>query len=208
MIPQSAIFVLSAPTLEICPPEDLPEICFSGRSNVGKSSMINAVVNRKKLVKTSNMPGKTRAFNYFRIDERWYLVDLPGYGYAKVSKSEREKWEKEARKYYTQRSSLRLILLIVDSRHEPGELDTDQIFWFAENQLPFAILLSKADKLTNNQKVSSVARIKRLLRNMNIEVPVILTSAETKDGIDEVRHLIRDFIDEHYETENTPSPTN
>lgn len=199
MIPQSATFVLSAPNYATCPTEGLPEICFSGRSNVGKSSMINAVVNRKKLVKTSNMPGKTRGFNYFNIDEKWLLVDLPGYGYAKVSKKDRELWEKEAQKYYKQRSTLRLILLIVDSRHDPGQLDTDQIFWFAENQLPFAILLSKSDKLTNNQKVSSLARMKRHLRNMNIDVPVILTSAETKDGIDKVRTLIQDFISEKYD---------
>jgi GTP-binding protein len=199
MIPQSATFVLSAPNYATCPTEGLPEICFSGRSNVGKSSMINAVVNRKKLVKTSNMPGKTRGFNYFNIDEKWLLVDLPGYGYAKVSKKDRELWEKEAQKYYKQRSTLRLILLIVDSRHDPGQLDTDQIFWFAENQLPFAILLSKSDKLTNNQKVSTLARMKRHLRNMNIDVPVILTSAETKDGIDKVRTLIQDFISEKYD---------
>jgi GTP-binding protein len=161
--------------------------------------MINAVVNRKKLVKTSNMPGKTRGFNYFNIDDKWLLVDLPGYGYAKVSKTDRDLWELEAQKYYTQRSTLRLILLIVDCRHDPGQLDTDQIYWLAENQLPFAILLSKSDKLTNNQKVSTFARMKRLLKNMNIEVPVILTSAETKDGIDEVRTLIRDFIEENYD---------
>ncbi|HAC15313.1 MAG TPA: YihA family ribosome biogenesis GTP-binding protein [Bacteroidetes bacterium] len=199
MIPQSATFILSAPTFNDCPSETLPEVCFAGRSNVGKSSMINAVVNRKKLVKTSNMPGKTRGFNYFKMDEKWFLVDLPGYGYAKVSKSEREKWDKEAQKFYTQRTSLRLILLIVDSRHDPGVLDTDQIFWLAENQLPFAILLSKADKLTNNQKVATLARMKRLLKNMNIETPIILTSAETKQGIEDVRALIDDFINENYD---------
>jgi len=199
MIPQSATFVLSAPNYGTCPPEGLPEICFAGRSNVGKSSMINAVVNRKKLVKTSNMPGKTRGFNYFNIDEKWFLVDLPGYGYAKVSKKERDLWEKEAQKYYTQRATLRLILLIVDSRHDPGQLDTNQIYWLAENQLPFAILLSKSDKLTNNQKVSSLSRMKQHLNNMNIDVPVILTSAETKDGINEVRTLIQDFIHNNYD---------
>jgi GTP-binding protein len=161
--------------------------------------MINAVVNRKKLVKTSNMPGKTRGFNYFNIDEKWFLVDLPGYGYAKVSKKERDLWEKEAQKYYTQRATLRLILLIVDSRHDPGQLDTNQIYWLAENQLPFAILLSKSDKLTNNQKVSSLSRMKQHLNNMNIDVPVILTSAETKDGINEVRTLIQDFIHNNYD---------
>jgi GTP-binding protein len=198
MIPQNATFILSAPTFSDCPPETLPEVCFAGRSNVGKSSMINAVVNRKKLVKTSNMPGKTRGFNYFKIDEKWFLVDLPGYGYAKVSKSEREKWDKEAQKFYLQRTALRLILLIVDSRHDPGVLDTDQIFWMAENQLPFAILLSKADKLTKNQKVATLARMKRLLKNMDIETPVILTSAETKQGIEDVRALIDDFINENY----------
>jgi GTP-binding protein len=149
------------------------------------------------------MPGKTRGFNFFLIDEQWLLVDLPGYGYAKVSKQDREIWDKEAQKYYTQRKTLRLILLIVDSRHDPGQLDTDQIFWMAENQLPFVILLSKSDKLTNNQKASTVARMKRHLKQMNIDVPVILTSAETKDGIEEVRKLIRDFINDNYDIQNT-----
>lgn len=199
MILQQATFVLSAPEYSICPPESLPEICFSGRSNVGKSSMINAIVNRKKLVKTSNMPGKTRAFNYFLIDEQWFLVDLPGYGYAKVSKKERDKWEKEAREYYLGRSTLKLIMLIVDSRHDPGQLDIDQIFWFAKNQLPFAILLSKADKLTKNEQAATVARMHRHLRNMNIEVPVILTSSQTGLGIEQARVLIHDFINENYD---------
>lgn len=198
MAAQSATFVLSALAYKDCPPESLPEVCFAGRSNVGKSSMINAVVNRKKLVKTSNMPGKTRAINYFRIDDKWFLVDLPGYGYAKVSKTERDRWEKVSKEYYSSRKTLNLILVIVDSRHDPSVLDEDLIYWLAERQLPFAILLSKSDKLSTNQKTATVARMKRLLKNMNIEVPVILTSSEKGQGIEEVRSLIRDFINDNY----------
>jgi GTP-binding protein len=198
MAVQSATFVTSVPAYRDCPPETLPEICFSGRSNVGKSSMINAVVNRKKLVKTSNMPGKTRAINFFLIDEKWFLVDLPGYGYAKVSRSERERWDRESREYYAGRKSLALIMVIVDSRHDPSELDEELIYWLAERQLPFAILLSKSDKLSTNQKTATIARAKRLLKNMNIEVPVILTSSEKGQGIEEVRELIRDFINDNY----------
>lgn len=198
MSAQTATFVMSAPGYDDCPKESYPEVCFAGRSNVGKSSMINSVVNRKKLVKTSNMPGKTRAINFFLIDEKWHLVDLPGYGYAKVSKSERERWDRETKLYFSKRGSLRLILVIVDSRHDPSPLDTDLIFWLAQKQLPFAILLSKSDKLTKNQKAATTARMKRQLHNMNIEVPVLLTSSQTSEGIEEVRELIQDFINDNY----------
>jgi GTP-binding protein len=200
MSAKTATFLLSAPSFSDCPPESLPEVCFAGRSNVGKSSMINAIVGRKKLVKTSNMPGKTRAFNYFTIDEAWFLVDLPGYGFAKVSKTERDRWTNESRNYFKQRGTLRLIVSIVDARHEPSDLDEKMIFWLAENQLPFIVALSKADKLSGNKKTGSLARVKRLLKNMNIEVPVVLTSAETGEGIEEIRTLVQDFINDNYYT--------
>lgn len=198
MSAKSATFLLSAPGYSDCPPESLPEVCFAGRSNVGKSSMINAIVGRKKLVKTSNMPGKTRAINFFIIDEAWHLVDLPGYGYAKVSKTERDRWTHEMRTYFTKRGTLKLIISIVDSRHPPSDLDEKLIFWLAENQLPFAVALSKSDKLSANQQATSVARVKKLLRRMNIDVPVVLTSSEKGDGIEAMRSLIQDFINDHY----------
>jgi GTP-binding protein len=195
---KSATFVLSAPKLSVCPAETHPEVCFAGRSNVGKSSLINAVVGRKKLVKTSNVPGKTRAMNYFEIDEAWFLVDLPGYGYAKVSKTERDRWDRESKNYYLNRGSLRLIILVVDSRHQLTELDAEMALWLAENQRPFAVILSKSDKLTKNQQSASLAKTQRILRNMNMDVPVLLCSSETGAGIDPVRSLIADFINENY----------
>lgn len=193
-----ATFILSAPTLAGCPPATHSEVCFAGRSNVGKSSLINAVVGRKKLVKTSNVPGKTRTMNYFEIDESWYLVDLPGYGYAKVSRTERERWDRESKNYYLNRSSLRLILQVVDARHQLTELDEEMALWLAENQRPFAVILSKSDKLTKNQQASSVAKTRRMLRTMNMDVPVLLCSSQTGEGIDAVRSLISDFINENY----------
>jgi GTP-binding protein len=197
----TAEFVLSAPAYNDCPPVSLPEVCFAGRSNVGKSSLINAVVGRKKLVKTSNMPGKTRAMNYFRIDENWFLVDLPGYGYAKVSKSERDRWDTETRTYFKNRESLRLVISCIDSRHEPQKLDEDFIFWLGNNEIPFAIVLTKSDKISANHKQAAVARVRRLIKNMNIEVPVLLTSSESKDGIEKVRELIADFVNNNYDTD-------
>lgn len=201
MSAKTAEFVLSAPAYKDCPPVSLPEICFAGRSNVGKSSLINAVVGRKKLVKTSNMPGKTRAMNYFRIDESWFLVDLPGYGYARVSKTERDRWDNETRTYFKNRESLRLVISCVDSRHEPQKLDEDFLFWLGSNGIPFAVVLTKSDKISTNQRQSAVARMRRLLRNMNIEVPVLLTSSESKDGMEQVRDLIADFVTNHHDTD-------
>ncbi|MCC5925980.1 MAG: YihA family ribosome biogenesis GTP-binding protein [Bacteroidetes bacterium] len=201
MSAKTAEFVLSAPAFKDCPPETLPEVCFAGRSNVGKSSLINAVVGRKKLVKTSNVPGKTRAMNYFRIDEQWFLVDLPGYGYAKVSKSERERWDTETRTYFKNRGALRLVISCVDSRHEPQKLDEDFVFWLGSNGIPFAIVLTKSDKLTANQKQTATSRVRRMLKNMNMEVPVLLTSSEDKDGIEQVRELISDFVNNNYDTD-------
>ncbi|MCH8494104.1 MAG: ribosome biogenesis GTP-binding protein YihA/YsxC [Balneolales bacterium] len=195
---KTAEFVLSAPGFEHCPPESLPEICFAGRSNVGKSSLINAVVGRKKLVKTSNTPGKTRAMNYFRIDDSWLLVDLPGYGFAKVSKSERERWDNEARNFFRNRGTLRLIISCIDARHDPTELDENFVMWLAQNERPFAIVLTKADKLSANHKFAAKKRAERMIKKMNIEVPVILSSSESKEGIQEVRELVQDFVNDNY----------
>jgi GTP-binding protein len=198
MSAKTATFILSAPGLKDCPAGSVPEVCFAGRSNVGKSSLINAVVGRKKLVKTSNVPGKTRALNYFLIDEQWYLVDMPGYGYAKVSKTERDRWDNETRTYLLNRETLRLVIVCMDARHEPTALDRAFVEWLASNQKPFAVVMTKSDKLTNNEKVSHLRKTQKILEKMNIEVPVMLTSAEGKDGIERVRELIRDFVNNNY----------
>jgi len=197
---KKAQFVTGAPNLEACPAPSHPEICFAGRSNVGKSSFINALMNHKGLARTSNRPGKTQQMNYYEIDDCCYFVDLPGYGYAKVSKKERERWGRDIKTYLEERKTLRLVLHIVDSRHEPTQLDEEFIYWLAVNRMPFSIILSKSDKLSKNKQRQSEARVRRILKEMNIEVPVILCSAETRRGIDEAKKLITDFIeDEHIE---------
>jgi len=190
---QQTRFVKSAPSLNECPPASLPEICFAGRSNVGKSSFINALINRKNLARTSNVPGKTQLINYYNVDDKIYFVDLPGYGFAKVPESVRKQWGEDMRTYLMERESLKLILHLVDARHKPTQLDEDFIYWMAVNKKPFSIILSKSDKLSHNKQMQSKARIKRILKEMNIEVPIILASAETKKGIEETQKLINEF---------------
>ena len=191
-----ARFITSAPKLSDCPPETLPEICFAGRSNVGKSSLINKITNRKKLARTSNTPGKTQQMNYYEIDEAFYLVDLPGFGYAKVPKKERERWGRDIQHYLLKRNTLELILHLVDSRHPPSKLDEEFFYWMGSNQKPFAILLTKSDKLSNNKLITSLSRIKKIVKEMNIEVPIIPCSAQTGKGVSEVQDLILDFVDQ------------
>lgn len=187
-------FIKSAPSLEHCPVDEKIEVCFAGRSNVGKSSLINALTNRRKLAKTSNTPGKTRELNYYLINDAFYLVDLPGYGFAKVSKSEKKIWGDHMQSYILNREPLQMVFIILDARHEPSKLDREFMMWLAENRIQFCCVLSKADKLSKNQQQSSLAFVKRLLKNMFLEVPVILTSAETRDGMKEFADLIGEYV--------------
>ena len=190
-----AKFITSATKLEECPPASLPEACFAGRSNVGKSSLINVLVNRKNLARTSNVPGKTQQMNYYRLGDRCFLVDLPGYGYAKVPKKERERWGKNIRDYLLDRESLRLVLHVVDVRHDPSSLDEDFFYWMGMNQKPFAVVLSKSDKISKNKVNSSKAKVKRILKEMNIEVPILPYSSDSREGIEEIKKLVTEFID-------------
>lgn len=189
----SAEFVTSATTLANCPPPELPEVCLAGRSNVGKSSLINRIVNRLNLARTSNTPGKTQQMNYYRVDGAFHLVDLPGFGYAKVPAAERRRWGVAIRDYLLGRETLRLTLHLVDCRHEPTELDEEFFYWLASNGLPFAVLLTKADKLSKSRLEESIARVQGVLEEMNIEVPVLACSSGSGDGIDQVRELIVEF---------------
>jgi GTP-binding protein len=193
-----ARFILSAPGIGHCPPPELPEICFAGRSNVGKSSLINSLLNRSKLARTSNVPGKTRELNFYEIDKAWYLVDLPGYGYAKVPKTERERWQKEIDRYLIERENLNLIIQIIDIRHDPTPLDREFTWWLAEYERPFSIVLSKSDKIGVIQREKAVATVQEIIDEMNIEVPVLAVSSRTGDGLDELRALIADFADDKY----------
>lgn len=190
---KTAKFITGAPNLGACPEPTLPEFCFAGRSNVGKSSLINKLTNKRKLARTSNTPGKTQQMNYYKIDEKLFIVDLPGFGFAKVPQKERERWGKDIQHYLLKRDTLRLILHLVDSRHPPTQLDEDFFFWMASNGMPFSVILTKADKLSNNKLAQSKQRVINILREMNIEVPVIPCSAESGRGIDELRSLITEF---------------
>lgn len=189
----TADFVTSATMLANCPPPTLPEVCLAGRSNVGKSSLINRIVNRQNLARTSNTPGKTQQMNYYRVDNAFHLVDLPGFGYAKVPAAERRRWGVAIREYLLGRETLRLTLHLVDCRHEPTELDEEFFFWLATHSLPFAVVLTKGDKLGKMRLEESMARVTAILEEMNIEVPVLACSAGSGEGIDEVRELIAEF---------------
>jgi len=189
----NAEFITGAPSLDVCPKPRFPEICFAGRSNVGKSSVINAIMNHGGLARTSNTPGKTRQMNYYLVDDDCYFVDLPGFGYAKVSKAEREKWGRDIREYLLDRETLRLVLHLVDIRHKPSDLDEEFFYWLGVNRMPFGVILNKADKISRNKQNQSKSRLQRILDEMNIEVPIIITSAEKKEGIDEIRDLISEF---------------
>ena len=187
-------FITSATQLEECPPASLPEVCFAGRSNVGKSSLINTLLNKKNIARTSNVPGKTQQMNYYKVGDEFFMVDLPGYGYAKVPKKERERWGKNIREYLLDRESLSLILHVVDVRHEPSQLDEDFFYWMAMNEKPFSVVLSKSDKLSRNKVNQSKARVRRILKEMNIEIPILPYSSDSRDGIAEIKDLITEFV--------------
>ncbi|WP_421773908.1 ribosome biogenesis GTP-binding protein YihA/YsxC [Gracilimonas sp.] len=187
-------FITSATKLEECPPASLPEVCFAGRSNVGKSSLINALLNKKNIARTSNVPGKTQQMNYYKVGNEFFMVDLPGYGYAKVPKKERERWGKNIRDYLLDRESLSLILHVVDVRHEPSQLDEDFFYWMAMNEKPFSVVLSKSDKISRNKVNQSKARVRRILKEMNIEIPILPYSSDSRDGIPEIKDLISEFV--------------
>ncbi len=147
MANHKAEFILSATSPAHFPETSYPEIAFAGRSNVGKSSLLNKLLRRKNLAKTSSTPGKTRQINFFRVDDRFQLVDLPGYGYAKVSKTEREAWRELIEIYLLERPQLRLVISLIDARHEPTNLDRDLLEWLESIEQPYAVVLTKGDKI-------------------------------------------------------------
>ena len=193
MIITSVEFVSSVVDLAGCPKPVIPEYAFIGRSNVGKSSLINMLVNQHGLAKTSQRPGKTQLINHFLINEKWYIVDLPGYGYAKVSKSSRENWEKFIRNYITKRESLQCVFVLIDSRLEPQKIDLEFCCWMGEIQIPFALVFTKADKQGAVKTDQNVAAFKKALGGWFEEIPpTFVTSAEKGAGRDKVL----DFIEE------------
>lgn len=188
-----AEFITSSSEVSQCPPEQIPEYAFIGRSNVGKSSLINMLVDRKKLAKTSSTPGKTRLINHFKINHEWFLCDLPGYGYAKVSKKERGTFSKMIEKYATQRTNLVCFFVLVDARHKPQQLDLDFIEWLGDSNLPFVIVLTKVDKVNQTIKSANLLLLKNELSKSWEELPLIFeTSAEKKTGRNEVLGFIEE----------------
>lgn len=187
MIIKSAEFLCSNTRTDKLPPPNLPEYAFIGRSNVGKSSLINALTNKKNLAKTSQTPGKTQLINHFLINNTWYLVDLPGYGYAKTSRTNRAEWEKFIRRYLRARENLQCIFVLVDSRHEPQKLDLEFCTWLGENGIPFLLVFTKADKQSTLKSTQNIEKFKKALLNWFEEVPpVFLTSSETQEGCEEL----------------------
>lgn len=187
----TAEFTLSAPNVSMCPNDDKPEYAFIGRSNVGKSSLINMICRNKKLAKTSATPGKTLLINHFIINREWYLVDLPGYGYAKRSKTEIKKLEQMIHGYILLREQLTNVFVLVDIRHEPQKIDLDFINWLGQSQIPFTIIFTKADKLSVSKAQANVAAYKRKLKETWEELPpIFVTSSESRQGRDEILNYI------------------
>lgn len=188
---KEAAYVISSPSVEQCPKPDKPEYAFIGRSNVGKSSLINMICGRDALAKISASPGKTKLINHFIVNKEWYLVDLPGYGYAKISQSERKKWEKMIQDYLRKRESLVNVFVLIDSRHMPQKIDLEFVNQLGEWQIPFTLVFTKADK----EKPGAVDRhVKAFLDTMRQTWQFLpqsfVTSATKKQGRDEILTFI------------------
>jgi len=191
---QDARYVMSNSDYQKCPPPDLPEYAFIGRSNVGKSSLINMLVEKKSLAKTSQQPGKTQLINHFLINDSWYLVDLPGYGYAKVSKVEREKWEKMIGDYLHNRENLICTFVLIDIRHSALAVDLDFMAELGEAGIPFHIIFTKADKLKSGQVANHVEAYRQKLEELWEEVPpMFISSAEKNEGRDPILETIETY---------------
>ncbi len=190
---KKAEFLMSNTRIDRLPNDNIPEYAFIGRSNVGKSSLINILVQRRGLAKTSSVPGKTVAINHFIVNNAWYLVDLPGYGYAQHSKKQREAWRIMINNYITQRRNLVCTFVLVDSRLEPQNNDLGFMDWLGESQVPFCIVFTKADKVSKTELDKNVEMLKtRLLEEWEELPPIFITSSEKKQGRDEVL----DYIEE------------
>ena len=191
MIIKTAVFSKSSSNFKQCPEDAKPEFAFIGRSNVGKSSLINMLTAVKGLAKTSASPGKTQLINHFLINENWYLVDLPGYGYAKTSKENRAKWEKMIKDYFLNRKNLEVTFILIDSRIPPQTIDLELIDWFGENGLPFILLFTKSDKLSKNDIAKNVKMFGNALAKTWSELPsYIITSSKSKLGMLQIMEYV------------------
>ena len=180
-----------AATIPQIPKQELPEIVFAGKSNVGKSSLISSLVNRKSLARTSSQPGKTRTMNFYKVQERWMFVDLPGYGYAKTARAEQERFSKVIDYYLTHRQGIRYVFLLVDIRHEPGTLDMTMLEWVRHHGYQPVIIATKADKLSKAQQQKQLSVLRRSM-SLTSEDRIIPFSALSKQGRDEIWTLLEE----------------
>ena len=195
MIIKKAEFVISNTDPERCPITGQPEFAFVGRSNVGKSSLINMLTGYGDLAKVSTAPGKTRLINHFNINDQWFLVDLPGYGYAKVGRSSREQWLSFIRKYLTIRENLYCVFALIDSRHKPQANDLEFMNYLGYNEIPFAMVFTKADKLSRRQLDKNISDYKNeMLETWEELPPLFITSSGTKQGRDELLSFIDHIV--------------
>ncbi len=179
MLIKEAVFVVSNTEIKNCPTDKKPEFAFIGRSNVGKSSLINMLTGKKGLAKTSGTPGKTQLINHFIINDQWYIVDLPGYGYARASKTMRSKWEKFIADYLTKRETLMNIFVLLDARLEPQKIDLEFMNWCGEKGLPFSMVFTKIDKLSSSVLQKNLAKYKKEMLKYWEEMPPLFTSSST-----------------------------
>tara|TARA_R110000868_G_scaffold411451_1_gene704198 strand:+ start:174514 stop:175095 length:582 start_codon:yes stop_codon:yes gene_type:complete len=183
-----------------CPAPTKPEFAFIGRSNVGKSSLINMLTNHKHLAKTSGKPGKTQLINHFEIDSRWYMVDLPGYGFAKANKKLKAEWNKMIRNYLTERENLVSVFVLIDSRLKPQAIDIEFITWCGQLELPVTLIFTKADKQSQSKTSDNVHRFLDEMEKMFVEAPeFFVTSAMTSVGREELSQFIEENVSEYYE---------
>lgn len=192
MLIRTAIFKKSAAAMADCPKARIPEYAFIGRSNVGKSSLINMLCNNNKLAKTSATPGKTKLLNFFLINDSWHLVDLPGYGYAKASKSGRQGFEKLISDYCSKRENLKCLFVLLDSRLPLQQIDREFLTWCGEKEIPFCIVFTKADKNSKTELARNIKNVEKELLKIWDELPnIFITSSEKKTGKDELLDFIQ-----------------
>ncbi|MBR4129855.1 MAG: YihA family ribosome biogenesis GTP-binding protein [Bacteroidaceae bacterium] len=195
MLIKSAEYTISSARVDQCPAGELPEFAFIGRSNVGKSSLINMLTGREHLAKTSATPGKTILINHFLINQNWYLVDLPGYGYAKRGQKQREELQRMITGYILRREQMMNLFLLIDARHEPQRIDLEFIEWLGENGIPFSIVFTKADKLSKGKLAGNIKHyLSELSKQWEELPPHFITSSETKQGKEEVLSYIETII--------------
>jgi GTP-binding protein len=192
---KTATFAVSAPDLKACPYSVLPEFAFIGRSNVGKSSLINLLAEKKDLARVSDLPGKTKLINFFTINQAWSLVDLPGYGYAKVAKSDRLEFNTAVRDYLGQRPNLQRVFALIDSRLPPQEIDLKFVHWLGQRAVPFALVFTKIDKQAAQHSRNHIEQFRQAMAGSTTEVPLVFaTSATTKSGRSELLGFIAESL--------------